>query len=146
PFTTLEDFNRQAREWRDQVAHQRRWREDDSRTVEDVFREEQSRLLALPAHPFDSDLVLSAHSGKTIYIRFDLNDYSIPPDMVGRELTVQVSPTRVRILNGAITVAEHRRCWDRHQVIEDPAHRQALLEAKRRAMGSSPSGRLRLAV
>jgi hypothetical protein len=31
-------------------------------------------------------------------------------------------------------------------VIEDPAHRQALLEEKRRAMGSSPAGRLRLAV
>jgi transposase len=146
PFTTLEDFNRQAREWRDQVAHQRRWPEDDSRTVEDVFREEQSRLLPLPAHAFDADLIVSARSGKTIYIRFDLNDYSIPPEMVGRELTLQVSPTTIRILNGTVTVAEHRRSWDRHRIIEDPAHRQALLEEKRRAMGSSPSGRLRLAV
>jgi transposase len=146
PFTTLEDFNRQAREWRDQVAHQRRWPEDDSRTVEDVFREEQSRLLPLPAHAFDADLIVSARSGKTIYIRFDLNDYSIPPEMVGRELTLQVSPTTIRILNGTVTVAAHRRSWDRHRIIEDPAHRQALLEEKRRAMGSSPSGRLRLAV
>jgi transposase len=146
PFTTLEDFNRQAREWRDQVAHRRRWPEDDSRTVDEVFREEQSRLLPLPAHPFDTDLVIAARSGKTIYIRFDLNDYSIPPDAVGHILTLQVSPTTVRILKGAVAIATHRRCWDRHQVIEDPAHRQALLEEKRRAMGSSPSGRLRLAV
>jgi hypothetical protein len=49
-------------------------------------------------------------------------------------------------LKGAATVAAHRRSWDRHEVIEDPAHRQALLEEKRRAMRSSPSGRLRLAV
>ncbi len=41
PFTTLEDFNRQARQWRDEVAYQRRWPEDDSRIVGDVFREEQ---------------------------------------------------------------------------------------------------------
>jgi hypothetical protein len=146
PFTTLEDFNRQARLWRDQVARQRRWPEDDSRSVEEVFREEQSRLLPLPAHRFDTDLILTARSRKTIYIRFDLNDYSIPPDAIGHELTLQISPTHIRILNGTATIAEHRRSWDRHQVIEDPAHRQALLEEKRRAMGSSPSGRLRLAV
>ena len=146
PFTTLEDFNRQARQWRDQVAYQRRWPDDDSRIVEDVFREEQPRLLPLPAHAFDADLVVPARSGKTIYVRFDLNDYSIPPDAVGRELTLAISPTTVRILNGARQIAEHRRSWDRHQVIEDPVHRQALLEEKRRAMGSSPSGRLRLAV
>jgi transposase len=145
-FTTLDDFNRQARQWRDEFAHQRRWPEDDSRTVEDVFREEQARLLPLPAHRFDADLVVTASSGKTIYVRFDLNDYSIPPNAIGRELTLQISPTSVRILNGSVTIAEHRRCWDRHQVIENPAHRQALLEEKRRAMGSSPSGRLRLAV
>jgi len=146
PFTTLDDFNRQAREWRDQIAHLRRWPEDDSRTVEEVFREEQPRLLPLPAHAFDADLVVTAVSRKRIYVRFDLNDYSIPPDAVGRPLTLQISPTRVRILKGTATIAEHRRSWDRHQVIEEPAHRQALLEEKRRAMGSSPSGRLRLAV
>jgi transposase len=146
PFTNLVDFNRQARLWRDQVARQRRWVEDDSRIVEEVFREEQPRLLPLPAHPFDTDLLLTVHSRKTIYIRFDLNDYSIPPDAIGHELTLQISPTRVRILKGTAMVAEHRRSWDRHQVIEDPDHRQALLEDKRRAMGSSPSGRLRLAV
>ena len=146
PFTTLEDFNRQAREWRDQVAYQRRWPEDDSRTVEEVFREEQPRLLPLPAHAFDADLIMTALSRKRIYVRFDLNDYSIPPDAVGHELTLQISPKHVRILKGTATIAEHRRSWDRHQVIEDPAHRQALLEEKRRAMGSSPSGRLRLAV
>jgi transposase len=146
PFTTLEDFNRQARQWRDQVARQRRWPEDDFRTVEQVFREEQPRLLPLPAHAFDTDLMLPARARKRIYIRFDLNDYSIPPDAIEHELTLLISPARIRILKGTDTIAEHRRSWDRHQVIEDPAHRQALLEDKRRAMGSSPSGRLRLAV
>ena len=146
PFTTLEDFNRQAQQWRDQIAYPRRWPQDDSRMVQDVFAEEQPRLLPLPAHPFDSDLIVSVRSGKTIYVRFDCNDYSIPPDAVGRELTLAASPDTVRILSGSSEIARHRRSWDRHQVIEDPAHRQALLQEKRRAMGSSPSGRLRLAV
>jgi hypothetical protein len=34
------ECNRQALAWRDQVAHQRRWPGDDSRTVEQVFAEE----------------------------------------------------------------------------------------------------------
>ncbi len=82
-FTTLEELNRQAFLWRDQVAHQRPWPDDDSRTVEQAFAEEQPRLLPLPAHPFETDLVLPIHAGKTIYLRFDLNDYSIPPDAIG---------------------------------------------------------------
>jgi len=146
PFTTLEDFNRQALVWRDQIAHQRPWPQDDSRKVDDVFREEQSRLLPLPVHTFESDRLVSIHSRKTIYVRFDLNDYSIPPTAVGRALNLVASPSSIRILNGTIEIARHRRCWDRHQVVEDPDHRQALLDEKRRAMGSSPSGRLRLAV
>jgi len=146
PFTTLEDVNRQARQWRDQIAHQRPWQEDDSRIVGDVFAEEQPQLLPLPAHPFDTDRLLSARTEKTIYLRFDLNDYSIPPDAIGRELTLAISPTTIRVLDGLHQIAVHRRSWDRHQIIEDPAHRQALLEEKRRALGASPSGRLVLAV
>jgi len=79
PFTTLAECNRQALLWRDQVAHQRPWPGDDARTVEQVFAEEQPRLLSPPAHPFPTDLVLAVRSEKTIYVRFDLNDYSIPP-------------------------------------------------------------------
>lgn len=146
PFTTLEDFNRQAHLWRDQVAHPRPWPQDDSRTVADAFAEERPRLLPLPAHPLATDRLLSFHSGKTIYVRFDLNDYSIPPTAVGRALTLLASPSTIRILQEGVEIARHRRSWDRRQVIEEPAHRQALLEEKRRALGASPSGRLRLAV
>lgn len=146
PFTTLEDFNRQAHLWRDEVAHRRPWPQDDSRIVAEAFREEQPRLLPLPAHPLETDRLLSIHSGKTIYVRFDLNDYSIPPTAVGRALTLLASTSTIRILQEGVEIARHRRSWDRHQVLEDPAHRQALLEEKRRALGASPSGRLRLAV
>ena len=142
PFTTLEDFNRQAWQWRDDIAHHRRWREDDSRTVAEAFAEEQSQLLRLPAHPLDCDLVRPIRSGKTIYVRFDLNDYSIPPHAVGRLLTLAASSTTIRLLDGATEIARHKRSWDRHQLIEDPAHRETLLAEKRKAYGSSPNQRL----
>ena len=142
PFTTLADFNRQALDWRDQVAHQRPWPGDDSRTVAQVFAEEKPRLLPLPAHPFSCDMTRTVYADKTLCVRFDLNDYSVPPHALGRALTLVASPTTVRLLDGATEIASHPRSYDRHEHVEDPAHRQALLEQKRKALGSTASGRL----
>jgi transposase len=146
PFTTLEDFNRQALVWRDEIAARRPWPEDDRKIVAEAFEEEASHLLPLPAHPFDTDLVLAVRSGKTLYLRFDLNDYSIPPAFVGRALSLVASETTVRILDGTQQIASHRRCYDRHRRIEDPAHIEALLQEKQRARGSTPCARLIAAV
>jgi transposase len=142
PFTTLEDFNQQALLWRDQIAHQRPWPGDDSRSVQQALAEEQPRLLPLPIHPFECDRVESVHAGKTPYVRFDLNDYSIPPEAIGRPLTLVASSTQVRILEGTRELASHRRSFDRHRRVEDPAHLEALLQQKRKALGSTASGRL----
>ncbi|MCP4489660.1 MAG: IS21 family transposase [Gammaproteobacteria bacterium] len=141
-FTNLQELNRQALNWRDEIAHRRRWPEDKSRFVEDVFEEEKPRLLELPAHCFDSDLIKPVMSRKTIYIRFDLNDYSIPPEAVGRQLSLVASDTTVRILDGLKILVTHQRCYDREETIEKPAHKQALLEQKRKALGATRNGRL----
>ncbi len=145
-FTTLEECNRQAFLWREEIAHRRPWPGDDSRTVAQAFAEEQPRLLPLPAHPFETDLVLPIRAGKTIYLRFDKNDYSIPPKAVNHPLTLVASESTVRILDGTKEIARHRRSYDRHQLVLDPAHQQALLEEKRKARGSTPGGRLAEAV
>ena len=79
-FTTLAECNRQALAWRDEVAHQRRWPDDSARTVAQAFAEEQPRLLPLPLHPFNTDRIEPVRSRKTLYVHFDLNDYSIPPE------------------------------------------------------------------
>jgi len=145
-FSTLAECNRQALLWRDQVAHQRPWPGDDRRTVAEAFAEEQPRLLPPPAHPFSTELIIPVRSPKTIYVRFDLNDYSIPPEAVGRPLTLVASDTLVRILDGAVEIARHPRSYDRHEPVLDPAHQDALLKAKRKAFGATPTGRLAQAV
>ena len=91
--------------WRDQIAHQRRWPGGDNRTLADVFAEEQSRLLPPPLHAFSTDRIETVRSRKTIYVRFDLNDYSIPPEAVGRQLTLVASDVTVRILDGSFEIA-----------------------------------------
>jgi len=144
-FTTVEDLNRQAKLWRDEMAHNRPWPGDPSRTVASVFEEEKPMLLSLPAHPFDTDLIRGVRSDKTIYVRFDQNDYSIPPEAVGRSLTLAASSDTVRILDGANELARHQRSYDRRARIEDPNHIQALLEQKHKALGSARGTRLELA-
>ena len=145
-FTTVEDLNRQALLWRDEVAAQRRWPGDDRKTVAQAFEEEEAQLLPLPVHAFETDLVTPVRSFKTIYVRFDLNDYSIPPSSVGHPLSLIASETTVRILEGTSEVARHRRSYDRHREIEDSAHIDALLAEKQRARGCVPRARLIQAV
>jgi transposase len=146
PFTTLEDLNRRAWAWRDAVAHQRPWPDDGGKTVAQAWEQEKPHLLPLPAHPFAAELVRPVRQRTGIYVPFDLNHYSISPQAVGRQLTLAASDTRVRILEGATEIACHRRSYDRGQYIDDPGHEQTLLETKRKARGSSPSGRLFAAV
>jgi transposase len=145
-FTTLAECNRQALLWRDEIAHQRRWPDDSARTVAQVFAEERPRLLPLPLHSFHTDRIVSVQSRKTIYVHFDLNEYSIPPEAVGRPLTLVASDVDVRILDGAAEIARHHRCYDRQRLILDPAHEQALLRTKRKALAATRVGRLAVAV
>jgi hypothetical protein len=65
---------------------------------------------------------------------------------VGRQLTLAASDTSVRILDGSVAIANHVRSYDRHQLVLDPAHQEAVLKMKRKAFHSRPSGRLESAV
>src|SRR3989304_674722 len=141
-FSTLGDLNRQALTWRDEIAHQRPWPEDHSKTVKEVFLEEKSRLLSLAAHPFETDLIKQVHSGKTIYIRFDLNDYSIPPSAVVKQLSLLANFSTIRIFDGTNEIARHNRSFDSGKCISDPVHLDALLSLKRKALGSTAIQRL----
>jgi transposase len=145
-FTDVEDLNAQFRRWRDEVAHQRSHPEQRDRTVADVLAEEQPRLLPLPAHPFETDVMRAVASGKTPYVRFDRNSYSIPHTHVRRPLTLLASATTVRVIAGTEEIARHGRSYDTGQVIEQEAHIAGLVAATRQDNPSSARDRLRLAV
>jgi transposase len=142
PFRDVEDINAQFLRWRSEWAHARPCPGDPEKTVAQALDEERPRLLPLPEHPFECDLVLAKTSGKTPYLRFDRNDYSIPPELVRTPLTLVATHDEVRILDGAQEVARHGRCYDRGQTIEDPRHIAALVAFKRE--GRAAKGRDRL--
>jgi hypothetical protein len=129
----LADLNDQARRWCLGTAADRPCPEQRSTTVREVFLEEKSRLLPLPPNPFPTEQREEVTVGRTPYVRFDLNDYSVPADYVRRTLVVLATEERVRIADGNQIVAVHERSFDRGHQIEDPAHVEALVQAKRQA-------------
>src|SRR3954453_18632754 len=145
-FADVDDLNAQFRRWRDEIAHQRPHPEHRDQTVAEVCARGQPRLLPLPAHPFDTEVLRAVVSGKTPYVRFDRNHYSIPHTHVRRPLTLLASATTVRLVAGADEIARHVRSYDTGQTIEDLAHLDGLLAATRQANPSTGRDRLHLAV
>ena len=141
-FADLDELNAQALAWCKGPAAERPCPEDRRASVRDRFTEEQAHLLALPANPFPCEQRIAVSAHKTPYVRFDLNDYSIPHTHVNRTLSVLASLQRVRILDAQETIATHPRSFDRGAQIEDPAHIAALLADKRAARTHRAQDRL----
>jgi transposase len=141
-FTDLADLNAQARLWCQGQAAQRRWPQDSAWSVRQAFEAERGSLLALPPREFALGERVAVAVGKTPYVRFDLNDYSVPHTHVRRTLAVLADEHWVRILDGAAELARHARCWDRGRQIENPAHVQRLVEHKRAARAHRACDRL----
>jgi transposase len=132
-FVDVADLNAQAAHWCEGRAFERPWPQDDRLSVRQAFAVEQPRLLDLPASDYPLGERLDVSVAKTPYVRFDLNDYTVPHTHVQRLLSVLADEQRVRIFEGIVELANHPRSFDRHQVIEEPAHLQTLIEHKRRA-------------
>lgn len=132
-FADLADLNAQADAWCASEALDRRCPEDKTMTVQTAFEQEQPRLLGLPDDAYPGEERVEVAVGKTPYVRFDLNDYSVPYQLCRTSLTVLASVQRVRVLDGDTVVAEHARTFDQGQQVEDPAHVAALVEHKRAA-------------
>ena len=141
-FVDLDDLNAQAEAWQWGQAADRRCPEDQALSVREAFDQEKPRLLALPDNPYPVLERVEVTAGKTPYVRFDLNDYSIPHGSVRKTLTVLADPTELRIVDGPHVIARHKRSYDKSAQIEDPAHIQALVKQKRGARQHRATDRL----
>jgi hypothetical protein len=132
-FADLDDLNAQAEAWCNGLAADRHCPEDLKRSVREVFAEEAPRLLPLPDNPTPLLECVAVSVGKTPYLRFDLNNYSVPHTHARRVLTVLADPHQVRVVDGAAVLACHPRSYDRGAQIEQAGHVKALVEQKRAA-------------
>ena len=141
-FLSLEDLRAQALVWIEQTANTRIHGTTRERPIERLVIE-RPRLHALPEHPFDADLVVPLIVSKEARVHLDTNTYSVPHEFVGKNVLLRADDTSVRIVAEGLVIAQHQRCWGRHQPIEVRAHIDAMLE--RRPAAKGPSRRKRIA-
>jgi transposase len=141
-FVDLDDLNAQAEAWCRGVAADRRCPDQDTLSVREAFAQEAPSLLALPDNPLPLLERVAVASGKTPYVRFDLNDYSIPHTHVRRPLTLLADLKEVRIVDGQHVLARHPRSYDKDAQIEEPTHIEALIQQKLAARRHRATDRL----
>jgi len=136
-ITSIERGNRELLAFIEDIVAQRKHPTQPTKTVREVWAEESSKLLPLPAQPPSTDLVVPVCVDKTASVRFATNRYSVPARYAGLTLILEANDDTVRLLDGATEVARHTRSQGRHQRVDDLAHRSDLV-AERRAANVAP--------
>ena len=139
-FSSPVDFNTQLASWLVR-ANDRQHRNIGCRPAERIHADQQAMLALPPVDPV-TGWRMSVRLPRDHYVRLDSNDYSVHPCAVGRRVEIIADLEKVSVLLAGRSVAEHQRCWARHQNITDPAHRDAadILRAAHRAGHRSDRG------
>jgi len=132
-FKDIDDLNEQAKQWCLGQSSHRPCPEDRNMTVTEAYEKEKPYLLKLPDNPLPVHEQLEVKVGKTPYIRFDQNDYSVPHTQVRKTLTVIATLSQVRIVDGLDEIANHPRCFDKAKQIEIKEHIEELIAQKKKA-------------
>jgi transposase len=112
-FVDLDDTNAQADVWCRDFVGDRCCPERSTHSVRAAFAEKTHLLLKLPCNAYQLRERVPVTAGKPPYVRFDLNDYSIPHTHVRRQLTVLADLNEVCIVDDQHVLACHRRSYDR---------------------------------
>ena len=132
-FASPADFNAQLSGWVATVNT--RWRRHLECAPADRIAADKAAMIALPPVAPATGWRRTVRLPRDHYVRLDSNDYSVDPAVIGRRIEVTADLSRVRVTCDGRTVADHERCWARHQTITDPAHlaaAQQLRSARRR--------------
>jgi O-antigen/teichoic acid export membrane protein len=119
-FNSPADFNAQLWDWLEIANAQPHGRSSWSPAA--LVTADTAAMSPLPPIPPATGWRLSAQVGNRPFVEFDSNAYSVPLDLVGREVELSADLRQVRVLyDGTITV-QHRRAWTREWTIDNPVH------------------------
>jgi transposase len=144
-FANPQDFQAQLDRWCERV-NQRKHR--TTRAIVAVrLAAERARMRPLPERMPDADRRWVTRVPPQPYLRFDRNDYSLDPRLVGRRVEVRASQeeiTAVALDTGELA-CRHRRAFAGGLTFTDPAHQRALeeLRGERRRRRSEPEVEIR---
>jgi transposase len=121
----LVDLQAQADAWTTRVADARHLRRLGAR-VADALAVERSALRRLPERWPDTDQHLEVRASRDGFVRVAGVDYSVPPRLTGRRLSVRLSLAQVLVGCEGTPVARHVRSWVPADVILAPTHAREL--------------------
>jgi len=144
-FANPLDFQLQLDGWSEKVND--RVHRTTRAIVSERLAEEHERMRSLPAELPDADRRRVIRVPPQPYLRFDRNDYSLDPRLLGRRVEVRASQgevTAVALDTGEIA-ARHRRAFAGGLTFTDPAHQLALeeLRGERKARRAQPDVEIR---
>jgi transposase len=143
-FASPADFNAQLGEWLGLVN--RRVRRVLGCAPTERVEADRAAMLELPPIAPATGWRQALRLPRDHYVRLDANDYSVHPSVIGRRVEVTGDLERVRAWCDGRLVADHARCWARHQTITDPdhAHAAARLRADHRSIDRSEEAEVEL--
>ena len=142
-FDNVKDLNMQVLKWCNEEAIVRTNPQNRLISIDEAFKIEKESLLSINPAGFPVFDRKPVRARKTPYIRFDLNDYSIPARFAHRELLVEATLDEVSITDGVQVVALHPRSFEKGKQIENPHHISDLVAEKRKANKHRSIDRLR---
>jgi transposase len=131
-FTGPADFNTQLGVFFAQAN--RRWRRVLGCAPVDRIAADKAAMLPLPPVAPATGWRASLRLPRDYYLRYDTNDYSVDPAVIGRRIEVAAGLERVRAFCDGRVVADHERIWARHQTLTDPAHWAAAQALRRQRL------------
>lgn len=124
PVENLEELNKKISLW--QKERNNRIHRSTGKTPAEALGEE--KLKSLPQIAYKPYRVVQASIGKTGFVEFETNRYSVPSEYSGMSCEVLALPDSLEIMVKGRKVATHRRLFQRKEKSEHPSHREKLLE------------------
>jgi transposase len=138
-FSSPADFNAQLGDWLARVNQ--RTRRVLGCAPADRIDADRAAMLPLPPVAPATGWRSALRLPRDHYVRLDSNDYSVHPAAVGRRVGVVADLEQVQVWCDGRLVAEHARCWARHQTISDPAHLAAAAQLRQQRAALATSAR-----
>ena len=138
-FANPLDFQDQLDRWCERINA--RVHRSTHAVITERLTEERSRMRALPVLMPDSDHRFVTRVGAQPYLRFDRNDYSLDPRLVGRRIEVRAGQSEISAvaLDTGELACRHGRAFAGGLCFTDPAHQRALDELRgERRRGPEP--------
>jgi transposase len=129
-FANHLDFQEQLDRWCDRVNA--RVHRTTRAVVSERLAEERALMRPLPTALPDTDRRFVTRVPAQPYLRFDRNDYSLDPRLVGRRVEVRISQAEMIAvaLDTGELAARHSRVFAGRLCFTDPEHQQALDELR----------------